>query len=315
MCSRSRGTSSNPAFLALLAQVTSFQRRARNLLETRGRADDDLTLGEFVAAGRWTPYFVAHFVIPLVSAVWSCPPDVALLYPAGYLFRFLDHHGVLRVTGAPQWRTVTGGSRRYVERLAKEITATSLGTPVRSLRRIAAGVELLDDNDDRHAFDRVVVAVHADQALAMLAEPTAAERRTLGAFTYSTNETVLHTDPSLLPRARHARASWNYRLPSCGVGETGVRVSYSMNRLQRLDEPVEYVVTLNGGAEIAEGSVIARMHYTHPVYTRESVRAQTLLPSLDDDRLAFAGAYHGWGFHEDGCAAGVRAAQSLGVTW
>ena len=307
----------NPAFLALLAQVTSFQRRARTLLEfgTGIAIGADLTLGEFLAAGRSTPYFVQHFVIPLVSAVWSCPPDTALAYPARYLFRFLDHHGVLRLTGAPQWRTVTGGSRSYVGRLAKEITATSVGTPVRSVRRIGSGVEVLDDGDRAHVFERVVVATHADQALAMLADPTAAERTTLGAFTYSRNETVLHTDGSLLPRSRHARASWNYRLRSCAGGGTGVQVSYSMNRLQRLDEPVDYVVTLNGGSEIDERAVIARMLYTHPVYTRESVAAQTDLPSLDDDRLAFAGAYHGWGFHEDGCAAGVRAAHSLGVTW
>jgi predicted NAD/FAD-binding protein len=309
----------NPRFLGLLAQVTGFQRRARALLaadtEAGGGGAASMTLREFLASSRSTPYFVQHFVVPLVSAVWSCPPDTALAYPARSLFRFLDHHGVLRVTGAPEWRTVTGGSRSYVERLAKEITATEVGTPVRSVRRVGDGVEVRDEGDHGQTFERVVVATHADQALAVLAEPTPAERAILGAFTYSRNETVLHTDASLLPRSPHARASWNYRLPQCAGGGAGVQVSYSMNRLQRLDEPVDYVVTLNGGDEIDERAVIARMSYTHPVYTVESVAAQAGLAALDHDRLAFAGAYHGWGFHEDGCAAGVRAADSLGVTW
>ncbi len=307
----------NPAFLGLLAQVSGFQRRARRLLaaDGPGAGTPGITLGEFLAAGRSTPYFVRHFVIPLVSAVWSCPPDTALAYPARSLFQFLEHHGVLRLTGAPKWRTVTGGSRSYVERLVKEITATEVGTPVRSVRRLGDGVEVRDDADHARTFDRVVVATHADQALALLAEPTAAERTTLGAFTYSRNETVLHTDASLLPRSPHARASWNYRLRSCDGGHAGVQVSYSMNRLQRLDEPLDYAVTLNGGADIDERAVIARMLYTHPVYTSESVAAQSGLEALNRDRLAFAGAYHGWGFHEDGCAAGVRAAHSLGVRW
>ncbi len=308
----------NPAFLGLLAQVTGFQRRARRLLETGsdGHGDEsDVTLGEFLAAGRSTSYFVQHFVVPLVSAVWSCPPDAALAYPARSLFGFLDHHGVLRVTGAPRWRTVTGGSRSYVDRIAKEITSTAIATPVRSVRRMGDGVEIRDDADRSQVFARVVVATHADQALALLAEPNATESATLGAFTYSRNETMLHTDASLLPRRRHARASWNYRLRSCAGGAAGVAVSYSMNRLQRLDEPIDYIVTLNGGAEIDEHAVIARMLYTHPAYTAESVAAQSDLPALDDCRLAFAGAYHGWGFHEDGCAAGVRAAHSLGTTW
>ncbi len=311
----------NPQFLGLLAQISAFHRRARRLLATdENGATGAVTLGEFLAAGRSSRYFVQHFVVPMVSAVWSCPPDTALAYPARYLFRFLDHHGVLRITGAPEWRTVTGGSRTYVERLAKEITATEVGTPVRTVRRVAAGVEVRDDGDRTRTFDRVVVATHADQALALLAAPTPAERATLGAFTYSINETVLHTDPSMLPRSPHARASWNYRLRRCDggpdrTGAAGVQVSYSMNRLQRLDEPLDYVVTLNGGPDIAERSVIARMQYTHPVFTTESVAAQAGLDALNHDGLAFAGAHHGWGFHEDGCAAGVRAAHSLGVTW
>ena len=253
-------------------------------------------------------------MVPLVSAVWSCPPDTALDYPARSLFRFLDHHGVLRLRGAPQWRTVTGGSRSYVERLAKELTATAIGTPVRSVRRTGTGVEVRDDEDDIRTYAPRRGRLPRRRGPGPVGRAHSSRARHAGAFTYSANDTVLHTDASVLPRRPLARASWNYRLPRCDGGGGAVQVSYSMNRLQRLDEPVDYVVTLNGGQSVDERSVIARMRYTHPVYTTP-VAAQADLAALDDDRLAFAGAHHGWGFHEDGCASGVRAAHSLGVTW
>ncbi len=202
-----------------------------------------------------------------------------------------------------------------MERAAKELTATELSTPVRSLRRGADGFEIRDDADVVRHYDSVVVATHADEALALLEDPTPAEQAALGAFGASANATVLHTDASILPRSRRARASWNYLLDDCRTDAANVHVSYHMNRLHRLDEPVDYVVTLNPGAAVADDAVLARMTYTHPVYTEASVAAQTRLPSLNDGRIAFAGAYHGWGFHEDGCASGVRAAASLGVEW
>jgi predicted NAD/FAD-binding protein len=162
----------------------------------------------------------------------------------------------------------------------------------------------------------VVVATHADRALSLLAEPTAAERAVLGAFSYSRNTTQLHHDASVLPRNRAARASWNYLKPACTTApDAPVLVSYDMNRLQRLAEPVDHVVTLNGTGRVDESRVRATMDYEHPIYTRESVAAQRRLPELDDGTVAFAGAYHGWGFHEDGAAAGMRAAASLGVDW
>jgi uncharacterized protein len=306
----------NPRFLRMLVEVKRFHRHAHRLLDAPDRDDGPpVTLGDFLRAGRYSGSFVAHFMVPLVSCVWSCPPQTALRYPARSLFTFLDHHGALSVTGSPQWRTVVGGSRSYVERAAKELTATELSTPVRGITRVADGIEIRDDADAVRRFDRVVVATHADDALALLTDPTAAERAALGAFGSSTNETVLHTDASLLPRRPRARASWNYLLDRCATDAGEVRVSYHMNRLHRLDEPVDYVVTLNPGTRVADAAVLARMTYTHPVYTTESVAAQAALPALNDGRIAYAGAYHGWGFHEDGCAAGVRAAASLGVEW
>ena len=202
-----------------------------------------------------------------------------------------------------------------MERAAKELTATELSTPVRGVQRVARGVEIRDDADDLRTFDAAVVATHADDALGLLVAPTDAERATLGAFSSSVNETVLHTDGRVLPTHARARASWNYLLDHCASAADEVHVSYDMNRLQRLDEPRDHVVTLNPGGRVDEATVLARMRYTHPVYTAESVAAQAMLPALSGERLAFAGAYHGWGLHEDGCLSGVRAAAALGVTW
>ncbi|MFE8975091.1 NAD(P)/FAD-dependent oxidoreductase [Streptomyces cyaneofuscatus] len=302
-------------YLRMLAEVTRFHRAARALLELPESPAPDMTLGEFARRGRFSPYFHAHFLSPMVSAVWSCDPVTALRYPARYLFAFLSHHGMLTIGGSPVWRTVTGGSRAYVERLVKQLTAVHTATPVRAITRHADGVELTTEDGTTTPYDAVVIATHPDQALRLLADPTDAERETLGAFTYSRNPTLLHTDTTLLPRSRGARASWNYLMPSCAADADRVTVSYDMNRLQRLDAPETFVVTLNGSDRVDPDSVRARMVYEHPVYTPESVSAQARLPALSGAVTAFAGAYHGWGFHEDGCRSGAEAAAALGVTW
>ena len=302
-----------PAYLRMLAEVRRFHRHALRVL-TDERAGD-VTLGAFVAVGGYSRYFVEHFLLPVVASVWSAGEAVSLAYPARYLFAFLRHHGMLAVTGSPRWRTVVGGSRRYVEAAVKELSAVSVSTPVRALTRTADGVEIRDDADASHHADVAVVATHPDQALALLAAPATAQRELLGAFRYSRNVTQLHHDTSVLPRRPGARASWNYLKTTCGIRDAPVLVSYDMNRLQRLAEPADYVVTLNGADRVDQRRVLATMHYEHPLYTPESVAAGRRLPELNDGTLAFAGAYHGWGFHEDGCAAGVRAAAALGVVW
>ncbi|MFH9834570.1 NAD(P)/FAD-dependent oxidoreductase [Streptomyces sp. NPDC017201] len=301
-------------YLRMLTEVPRFHRAARALLALpEGTAE--MTLGEFAARGRFSPYFSAHFLTPMVSAVWSCDPVTALRYPARYLFRFLEHHGMLTIGDSPAWRTVTGGSRAYVDRVVKQVHSVRTGTPVRAVRRHSSGVEVVTEDGTTREYDAVVVATHPDQALRLLADPTDEERRTLGAFRYSRNPTLLHTDTTLLPRSRGAAASWNYLMPSCAADADRVTVSYDMNRLQRLDAPERFVVTLNGADRVAPDSVRARMVYEHPVFTPESVAAQARLPALSGPVTAFAGAYHGWGFHEDGCRSGVRAAEALGVTW
>jgi predicted NAD/FAD-binding protein len=302
------------SYLRMLTEVPRFHRDARALLR-RPIIAAEPTLGEFVAARNYSEYFRTHFLVPLVSAVWSCAPGTASDYPARYLFAFLANHGLLSVTGSPCWRTVVGGSHSYVEAVAKEMSAVATATPVRTLTRTPEGVEIRDDADTVAQFHGAVVATHPDQALRLLAAPSRAESEVLGAFAYSVNHVLLHTDPSPLPRSAAARASWNYRLADCTAEPDRVLVSYDMNRLQGLPGPQRYLVSLNDPGAIDPAKVLARMVYEHPIYTPESVAAQRRLPELSDDRVAFAGAYHGWGFHEDGAASGLRAALRLGGRW
>jgi predicted NAD/FAD-binding protein len=307
------GCLARPAYLGMLAAVPSFYRDARKLLGSPER--HPLTLGEFLRAGRYRPYFIGHFIVPLVAAVWSCSPGDALNYPARYLFEFLAHHGMLSVTGAPAWRTVAGGSRSYVDQISKQLTSVQIGSPVRAISRAPGGVHVHDGQGGTQWFSRAVVATHPDQALRLLAAPTRAEREVLGAFRYTTSEVVLHTDTGLLPRARAARASWNYLLRDCADSAAAVHVSYHLNRLQGLRAATDYLVTLNASGRVRPESVVEKMTYSHPTYTPESVAAQRRLPGLNTPLLAYAGAYHGWGFHEDGCRSGVEAARALGVGW
>jgi predicted NAD/FAD-binding protein len=270
-------------YLRMLAEVPRFHQAARRLLASGPPGGDPpggLSLGDFLRDGGFSAYFTAHFAVPLVAAVWSCPPGLALRYPAAYLFAFLANHGMLSVSGSPQWRTVSGGSRRYVERIAAGLAQVRLSSPVRSVRRYPDGVAVRDASGAVADFDAAVIATHPDQALRLLDPPTPAELAVLGAFRYTPNQAVLHTDPRLLPPRAAVRASWNYAL-SC-----------------------------NGGPASAPARV-----YAHPAYTRESVAAQPRLPGLNTAITAFAGAYHGWGFHEDGCRAGAAAALALGGTW
>ncbi|MFE1415093.1 NAD(P)/FAD-dependent oxidoreductase [Streptomyces sp. NPDC058746] len=299
--------------LRLLAEVPVFHRGARRLL-ARG-APARTTFGDFLREGGFSRYFVSHFALPLVAAVWSCPARTALSYPAAYLFAFLDHHGLLSVTGSPQWKTVTGGSAAYVAAAAKHVQRVHTSSPVDAVRRSGRGVRITTREGGTDTYDAVVIATHPDQALRLLADPTADEKRLLGAFTYSRNPTVLHTDTRILPRSPRARASWNYRMTSCAPSADPVRVSYDMRRLQHLPEGADYVVTLGGEDGIASDRVLERMVYEHPVYTPASVAAQKQLPRLNDGVTAYAGAWHGWGFHEDGCRSGAAAARSLGARW
>jgi predicted NAD/FAD-binding protein len=307
-------------YLRMLLEVTRFHRRARALLAEPPAGTPapghELTLGEFLAREKFSSYFISHFMTPVVSAVWSCDPTTALAYPARYLFTFLGHHGLLGVKGSPQWRTVTGGSRSYVEKVAETLPDIRLSSPVTSVRRHADGVDVTTALGTE-TFDAVVIATHPAQALRMLSDASAAEKDALGGMPYSVNQTIFHRDAAVLPASPNAQASWNYRLPSCDARPDKVLVSYDMTRLQRL-EPVDggrYIVSLGESELIDHSTVLDRMVYEHPQYTPDSLRAQERILGLGDERLAFAGAYHGWGFHEDGALSGLKAAARLGRDW
>jgi predicted NAD/FAD-binding protein len=301
-------------YLAMLVQVKRFHVAASRWLRTS--AEDDLsTYGEFLAREGFSEYFIAHYAVPVVSCVWSSGRSSALLYPARYLFRFLDHHGMLRVGGSPQWFSVVGGSRTYVERIASLLPDVRISRPARDVTRHDDRVTIRDAAGEVTEFDRVVIATHADEALNLLTNPTDDEVTTLKQFTYSSNTTVLHRDDTLLPKAREARACWNYQMTTCGQRDEPVVVTYWMNLLQNLSSDDQFLVTLNAESQIRPDSVAAVMDYEHPIFTPEAVGAQPQLAGLATDRTVYAGAYHGWGFHEDGCRSGVDAARHFGVDW
>ncbi|MFW0783429.1 FAD-dependent oxidoreductase [Gordonia sp. CPCC 206044] len=299
-------------YLAMLAEVLRFHREARRLLAT---PDSDEPLSEFIVRNRFSGFFTENFLLPLVASVWSCDERSAAAYPARHLFTFLDHHGMLSVLGSPRWRTVVGGSRTYVDRIADRVRgsggAVHVDSPVRSVSSDGTGVRLCVGSTTVDA-DAVVVATHPHQALDLLAAPTDTQRRVLSRIPYSAKDAVLHTDTSLLPRARRARASWNHQVRADG---SDVAVTYDLTRLMRL--PTRHprmLVTLGRTDLVEESTILAEMRYEHPLYTTDSVAAQALLPDLNTDTIVFAGAYHGWGFHEDGALSGARAAAALGAT-
>lgn len=304
-------TAANPRYWRMLREVRTFHGRARDLLAEG--ADQAGSIGDWLATESFSPQFLDYFMRPVIAAVWSCAPEDALSYPARSLLTFLDHHGMLTVTGSPAWRTVTGGSREYVERVLARLPDVRLRTPVARVTRAIAGVTVHDTRGHADQFDAVVIATHPHQALAMQPDADPMTRETLGAITYSANTAVLHTDSSILPRHRGARASWNYRTESAG----SVLVTYDLTRLQRLRSPggTRILVTLNDSGLIDPATVLDTMHYEHPLYTQAAVEAQRRLPKLSDRVIAYAGAYHGWGFHEDGALSGLRAAEAVGGEW
>lgn len=301
-------------FVSMLLEVKRFHRAAAEVLS--GSENSDLTTyGQFLSDHRFSDYFVRMFALPLVSCVWSTGSKKSLDYPARYLFAFLDNHGMLTVKGSPQWYTVQGGSRTYVDRIADALDDVRLGAGVTSVMRGENGVTIAAKGEPDRRFDKVVIATHANHALSLLADPTVGEKETLGSFGYAANETILHTDGSLMPTASQAGASWNYLTPDPAEDDSPPVVTYWMNRLQHLPGARQFYVSLNARHLIDPAAVVAVMEYEHPVFTPEAVAAQSHLEQLNTVTTAYAGAYHGWGFHEDGCRSGVKAATHFGAGW
>jgi predicted NAD/FAD-binding protein len=297
-----------PSFHGMIADVVRFGRAARTLLREDGEGQ---SLGHWLEQQRFSRAFVEKLIVPQASAVWSADPAQMWAFPARFLAEFFDNHGMLGLRGRPRWRTVAGGSHRYVEALvAPWRERLRLATPVRAVSRHAGHVTVTPSGGEPERFDDVVLAVHADQALRLLADPTAREREILGAFPYQSNEAVLHTDERMLPRRRRAWASWNYHLLDEPAGRA--TVTYHMNRLQSLCADSELCVTLNRTDAIDPDRVLRVIAYSHPVYTAAGMAAQRRHGEISGrDRTHYCGAYWGWGFHEDGVVSGLRAAEGI----
>ena len=305
----------DPRYHRFVADILRFNRLGRRLVGDRRTRH--VPLGRFLDAAGFSHGFAQHYLIPMAAAIWSSGPEVVERFPVDTLLRFFENHGLLGVTTHHPWRTVTGGAQTYVRQLAAPLgRRLHVGAPVASLRRDDDGVELRLVSGVRQRFDAVVVATHADEALELLDDPSVAEKELLGAWEYSTNEAWLHSDATLLPRSPAARASWSYLLTDCARPADTVSLSYDMRRLQNLDVDEEVVVTLNPATPPRPETVRYRTIYTHPRYTPDTVATQSELQALNGTRHTFyAGAYHRYGFHEDGLASAVRVAESLGVTW
>jgi hypothetical protein len=302
-----------PRFWSMLTDIQRFYREA----PTDVTLLDELhtTLGDYLDMRSYGRAFRDDHLLPMAGAIWSAPPEAMLAYPAASFIRFHDNHGLLRVTNKPQWRTVTGGSRCYVERLTESyLDRIELGIAAKHVRRSGEQVGVGDAAGRMEWFDHVVIAAHADEALAMLDDPSPAERALLGAFRYSKNAAILHRDASLMPKRRAVWSSWNYiGPPSPDQAVNGCTVTYWMNRLQNISSAAPLFVTLNPQRMPDPDTVIATEAYDHPLFDAAAIGAQRLLWSLQGEcNTWFCGAYFGAGFHEDGLQSGLAVAEALG---
>lgn len=300
-----------PRFWSMVSDVLRFYREAPSVLD----ADNcvQTSLGEYLRFYNYSDDFVENHLLPMGAAIWSASADEMRAYPVQAFVRFFVSHGLLSLKDRPQWRTVTGGSRRYVERLAQTISGDiRLNTRVESIKRINDGVMVTDCKGHTERFTDVVIAAHADQALAMLDDPSFEEQKLLGAFRYTANSAVLHSDASLMPRRRRIWSSWNYTGDQNSAEKQPLCVTYWMNKLQSIDEKYPLFVTLNPTKPIAAEKIIKVIDYEHPLFDLRALEAQRALHVLQGKRNTwFCGAYFGYGFHEDGLQAGLAVAEGL----
>jgi uncharacterized protein len=305
----------DPTYLGMVRDIFRFNRLGRRLVDDPRVGQ--MPLGRFLDLAGFGHGFREHYLLPMAAAIWSSGTQVVDRFPLHTLLRFLSNHGLLGITTHHPWRTVVGGTSSYIPKLTAPFAdRIHAGDAVVAVARERDGTTLRTRSGSTHRFDAVVIATHADEALGLLEDPSPLEKELLGDWDYSTNDTWLHTDRRALPTSRRAWASWNYRLDDCRAPSQRVSLSYHMNRLQSLDEPLDYVVSLNPSSPPRPGSVLRRMEYTHPAYTPESVATQSRLDQLNgQQRTFYAGAYQRYGFHEDGLWSAVRAVSHLGVRW
>jgi predicted NAD/FAD-binding protein len=293
-----------PAFHRMIRDILRFNEEAPAFLALE---DDEMTLGEYLLSNGYRREFIDHYIIPMGAAIWSAQPERMLGMPAQFFIRFFDNHGMLNIKDRPTWRVIRGGSRRYVEKLVEgHRHRIRLQTPVRGITRHESHVEIVTDEAGPERFDQVFVACHSDQVLSLLTDASPQEREVLGAIPYQTNEAVLHTDETLMPRRRIAWGAWNYHI--LGGPQERVALTYNMNILQTLSAPVQFCVTLNNTAAIDPARIIRTIQYDHPVFSTEGVAAQGCQHEINGvNRTYFCGAYWRNGFHEDGVVSALNA--------
>lgn len=301
-----------PEFWRMLKDILRFNRESQEIVRS-GRSAN-VSLGEFLVRGGYGRAFRDWYLLPMSGAIWSCPTRQMLDYPVDTFFRFCHNHGLLQLTGRPVWKTVVGGGREYVRRLAASIEDIRLASPVESVVRDTDGVRLRLANGTTEGFSQIVFACHSDQALALLADIVDIEKKLLSRFSYQQNRAVLHMDNSLLPRNREAWAAWNYIAGTGAPDARPVSVSYLINKLQPLPFASPVIVTLNPTHAPRADSVIGEFDYMHPIFDRAAIDAQQELPAIQGKRHTwFCGAWTGYGFHEDGLKSALSVANALGV--
>jgi len=303
-----------PRFWRMLADVVRFNKLATGLALRNADAELVQPLGEFLRQHSFSQEFKDWYFLPMLACIWSCPTDQMLAFPVATMVRFCHNHGLIALTNRPQWRTVPGGARHYVEKILAGIADKRLSAPVQRIERLADGV-LVHVQGQSERFDKVVIATHSDQALALLGDASGQERQTLSAIRYQPNVAVLHTDASVLPRRKKAWAAWNYqRTDGAMNGENRPRVClhYLLNMLQPLPFSQPVVVSLNPAQELDPALVHGRFDYAHPVFDLAATEAQKRLPAIQGGRHTyFCGAWTGYGFHEDGLKSGLAVADAI----
>jgi uncharacterized protein len=300
-----------PRFIRMLMEVNRFNGECLEVLHNPRFSS--YTLAQYVLEKGYGPDLLERYLVPMSSAVWSTPPDAMLRFPATTLVRFFKNHGFLGLHAQHQWYTIAGGSRVYRDKLTAPFrNRITTGDPAVRVRRLSHGAEVVTGSGQRTSFDKVIIACHADEALALLESPTPAEAKLLAEFPYQRNRTTLHTDESLMPKTRLAWSSWNHRIDNGSDGTAEPSTIYWMNRLQRVSERRNYFVSVNGRDRIRPDAVLRTIDYTHPVFTLGSARAQRELHILNEDGvLYYSGAYFRYGFHEDGLTSALDVVRAL----
>lgn len=300
-----------PSHWSMLREILRFNREARAVLDN---VSIEQTLGDFLVERQFGPAMIDRYLMPMAAAIWSCPTTVMLDFPARSFLQFFHNHGLLDLNDRPQWRTVLGGSREYLQAMRADFRGRiATSEAVRAVRREEGGVRVRTEAAE-HGFDQIVFACHADETLTLLEDGSFWERQLLGAFSYQSNRVLLHTDPALMPRRRRVWSSWNYLADKAGLDERRVSVSYWMNRLQNLPTRRDYFVSLNPLREPRAECVVGEYVYDHPVFRTGALHAQHMLQRLQGNRQTwFCGAYFGYGFHEDAVTSAVAVAGAFGI--